>query len=371
MRVLYCIETFLPHIGGAQVLAYQFVSAMRNRGHEIAIVTSMSTLDQNSESTLDNIPVYRFPFFKVLAERNIVQIAETKKQVSALWKSFHPDLVHLNSTGPDNFFYLQESKAFSTPILVTLHGLPMSSHFDKDDLFHVTLRAASWITIVSEAVLSKARKISPDITSRSSVIYNGLKPPQTRPNLLNFDQPVLLGIGRLFPHKGFDLAVSSFSGIAHRFPMAQLIIAGDGPSRTDLEEQTKCLQLTSRVSFKGWIPPENISELINQATIIIMPSRREPFGLVALQAGQMARPIVATRVDGLPEVVRHNETGLLVESEDSQAIATAITYLLEHPKQAIQMGQRAKQWVQKAFSFERHLDEYEKLYQNLANTTHD
>jgi glycogen(starch) synthase len=124
--------------------------------------------------------------------------------------------------------------------------------------------------------------------------------------------------------------------------------------------------LKGYVEFTGWVSPDKVPELINTSTIVVMPSRwKEPFGLVALQAAQMARPIVATRIGGLPEVVLHQETGLLVDKENSRQLAEAITFLLEHPEVAEQMGRAARMRAKSVFDLERCVDAYDTLYKKL------
>jgi glycogen(starch) synthase len=104
-----------------------------------------------------------------------------------------------------------------------------------------------------------------------------------------------------------------------------------------------------------------------------MPSRwEEPFGLVAVEAALMARPVVASRVGGLAEVVADGETGLLVDKEDPAALARAVTHLLKNPATAERMGQAARRRARELFGFERQVDAYDGLYQRLAEeATHD
>ena len=121
--------------------------------------------------------------------------------------------------------------------------------------------------------------------------------PDLEPTPPPFDAPRVLYAGRLVREKGVDVAIDAFAAITTRFPKAHLVIAGDGVTRQDLEQQVVDLCLQDRVEFVGWVDPEKMPALINSSTIVVMPSRwEEPFGLVALQAAQMARPIVATRV---------------------------------------------------------------------------
>jgi glycosyltransferase involved in cell wall biosynthesis len=101
---------------------------------------------------------------------------------------------------------------------------------------------------------------------------------------------------------------------------------------------------------------------MNRATAVLMPSRWEPFGLVALQAAQMARPVIASRIDGLREVVVHGQTGFLVPPEDPAALADAIAGLLGDAEQASAMGRAAQQRARETWPWISHVDAYEELY---------
>jgi glycosyltransferase involved in cell wall biosynthesis len=155
--------------------------------------------------------------------------------------------------------------------------------------------------------------------------------------------------------------------IAHRFPRARLIVAGDGPARSDLEQQARDLHISRAVEFVGWIAPDQVPSLINDSTMLLMPSRDDSLPLVALEAAWMARPVVAARVGGLPEVVVDQQTGLLFESEDIGGLANAVSFLLENPEAAKKMGQAARDRVQTVFSWEKHVNAYDALYQKLIN----
>jgi glycogen(starch) synthase len=120
------------------------------------------------------------------------------------------------------------------------------------------------------------------------------------------------------------------------------------------------------VDFIGWIAPDRISELINNATVVVMPSRSEALPSVALEAGMMARPIVASRVGGIPEIVIDHETGLLIDPEDVESLANAIGFLLRQPATAREFGHAARRRIQTFFSFDRYVDAYEALYKQLA-----
>jgi glycogen(starch) synthase len=189
--------------------------------------------------------------------------------------------------------------------------------------------------------------------------------PALKPELPSFSPPRLLCLGRAVSQKGFDLALAAFARLVPRFPGIRLTIGGDGKEKPSLEAMAHQLGVANSVEFRGWVQPEHVPELLSSHTLVLMPSRFEPFGIVALQAAQMARPVVATRVGGLPEVVAAGETGLLVENGDVDGLVKAITVLLDDPERAVRMGQAARQRAQEKFSWDNFVDSYDSLYRRL------
>jgi glycogen(starch) synthase len=165
----------------------------------------------------------------------------------------------------------------------------------------------------------------PTIAVRSSVIHNGLEIPVLAPTPLQFDSPRLLCLGRLSREKGFDLALAAVKILKQEFPEIRLVLAGDGPMRTDLEQRAREFGIRDHVDFLGWVAPGDVPSLINTVTVVLMPSRQESLPLAALEAALMARPLVAARVGGLPEVVIDEATGLLVEPFFSCGSKVAVT----------------------------------------------
>jgi glycogen(starch) synthase len=317
----------------------------------------------------NNIPIYRFPFLDALAANNLPKLMDVRERVAKLKQDFKPDLIHINFTGPTVFFHLRTTQAYQAPVLLTRHGSFPIQVFGHDTLAEQALRNTEWVTANSAAVLAEARQLVPEITPRSSLIYNGMNVPALPPEPLLSCFPTLLCLGRLVEEKGFDLALDAFALLRDSFPNTCLIIAGDGPARPALEQQAAKLGVAEFVQFVGWVTPDSVPVLMNTATVVVMPSRREGFGLVALEAALMARPVVATRVGGLPEVVVHQQTGLLVEQDNSKALAEAISALLADPNIAAQMGQAGCHRAQQLFHWERCVDAYTALYQRLIKET--
>jgi glycogen(starch) synthase len=360
LRVLFWSGTFWPRIGGVEVQAASLLPALRNRGFEYIVVTPQWALEHPLESEYKGIQVFRFPFWK--AYNDIDQVMQIRQQIAELKRSFAPHLIHKNIVGLDDFFYLVTANDHPAPLLVTLHGEWLAQ---TDPFTGRLLRGADWVVGCSAAILEKGRRLAREIEPRSSIIHNGVDVPSLLPTPLPTAAPQLLCLGRLHDDKGFDLVLEAFGSLIRRFPEARLVVAGDGPARAELERRVSELDLEAVVDLIGWVVPERVPALINATTVVLIPSRHESFGLVALEAALMARPVVGTRVGGLPEVVVHEQTGLLVEPEDSQALAEAAAWLLDHPQRAAQMGQVARERAQELFGWERCADAYEALYRRL------
>ena len=125
-------------------------------------------------------------------------------------------------------------------------------------------------------------------------------------------------------------------------------------------------RMREKVKFLGWIAPEEIPALLATAHLVLIPSRYEGLPRVAVEAALMAKPVVATRVGGISEVVLHQKTGLLVEPENNTALAEAISFLLAHQEEATTMGHSARSLALKKFNLEHCVDSYQSLYQRLT-----
>jgi glycogen(starch) synthase len=231
------------------------------------------------------------------------------------------------------------------------------------------LAAADWVVGVTRGCLDEACALDSTIASRSSVIYNSLPPVALAPTPLAFDPPRLLCLGRLEAQKGFDVALRALAAVRRYLPAVRLTVSGDGTQRSALEDLAAQLGLAAAVRFTGWVAPDDVPRLINEHTLVVMPSRYEPFGLVALQAAQMCRPLVASRIAGLSEVVRDGETGVLCDANDPTAFAAAIVALLRQEAVAIRMGTRAREHVQRAFCWDEQVIAYEALFRRIHAET--
>jgi glycosyltransferase involved in cell wall biosynthesis len=137
----------------------------------------------------------------------------------------------------------------------------------------------------------------------------------------------LVGVGRLSPEKGFDLLVEAVALARSGGTEVEATIVGDGPERVRLEQLIRARGLDGIVRLAGPVPRPELGPWFADAHAAVAPSRREGLGLAALDAIAAGRPVIATRVGGLPEAVREGEDGLLVTPEDPMALAEALSRL--------------------------------------------
>jgi len=365
MRILFWSSTFWPKIGGVEVLASQLLPALQSQGHEFAVIAPRLGNAQEDQSPFKGIPVHRFSFTDPSIFRDIDLLASTRQRIGKIKRDFRPDLVHVNAIDAGIFFHLTTWHEHNAPMLVTLHGKWNNLQSIKNSLITSTLDRASWVVGCSNAILDYGRGFAPGINGRSSVIYNGIEPLSTTIQPLAFQPPTVLCLGRLVEDKGIDIALDAFALVTRQHPDLRVLIAGDGEARAELESQAKALGLTN-VEFLGWVSPGSVPVLVNKADIVVMPSRQDSFPLTALEAGMMGRPVIATRVGGLPEMVQDGTTGLLVKSENVTELESAIASLLSNPQRASQLGQAARERVLSKFSWEGHIQAYDRLYKELS-----
>jgi glycosyltransferase involved in cell wall biosynthesis len=186
-------------------------------------------------------------------------------------------------------------------------------------------------------------------------------PPALRAELgIEPSDPVVMVVGRLEPQKGHAVLFDALPEVTRRFPSVQVVCLGEGSLRPLLEEQVRRLGLTRNVHLLG--RRSNPETWLALADFTVLPSFYEGLPLVAIESLAAGRPVVATDVDGTPEVVLDGVTGRTVPPGNAPALAAAIGDLLSDPARRQAMGRRGRAWVEERFSETRQIADTSRFY---------
>jgi glycosyltransferase involved in cell wall biosynthesis len=173
-------------------------------------------------------------------------------------------------------------------------------------------------------------------------------------------EPRLLCVGRLIPIKGHLVLLRALAQAQARVPGLALDVAGRGPLEPALKAYARELGIENAVRFLGFVSP--VQNAVEDAAIVVIPSLGEGFGMVALEAMERGRPVIASAVGGLPEIVADGETGLVVPPADAEALAEAMVALAGDLGRAAEMGNAGRARALAEFPPERSADRIEALY---------
>ncbi len=363
LRVLFWNELHWPHVGGIERFSEALFAALRPRGFEFRLVTS-AIQGCPEEEVRDGVTIHRLPLRPGLSG-SPADFKRSLETVRRLKTGFRPHLTHLNTNGPSFLYHYLTMKVAPHPTLFTFH-FDVTRESAVESLRKM-LAACDRVTAVSRDTLEKARQFFSEIRGKDSVIHNGLpRPTGPMPASMRPQAAAFLSWGRLAANKGFDVGLRAFAKIAALYPQARLTLAGDGPEREALLALRRQLGLEERVAMPGYLAPAELEREIQTCTALLMPSlEQECFGLVALEAMQRGRAVIASRCGGLAEVVEDPITGLLCPPGNESALAEAMRRLIEKPDLAAAMGAAGKLRAECLFSLETMVRGYETLYREM------
>jgi glycosyltransferase involved in cell wall biosynthesis len=268
----------------------------------------------------------------------------------------HTHLVHADAYG------LPAGKLARVPVLAsTKHGF---NPFRERRAFALCDRALGRLADLQIAISAGLARYLAETEGFDAagfeIVHYGIAPgPDPAPPPA---RPALLSVGRLVPIKGHEVLLRAFAEARRRVPGLELEIAGDGPLRERFAALAAELALGDSVRFLGHVSP--VAPAYEVAAVVVVPSLGEGFGMVALEAAERGRAVIASSVGGLPEIVEDGRTGLLVPVEDVLALTAAIVELATEPERAAAMGRAGRERALREFSLDRCADRIDALYRS-------
>lgn len=266
-----------------------------------------------------------------------------------------------------NFYGRIAGRLAGVPVVVsTVHNSIADYEVSrlKRWIYSAALRmTVPWVTriiCVSDAIRRDVVQDDPAADPLAETVHNGVgrlsfqKPvdhTRVRREFGLTDGPLLVTVARLTQPKGHGDLIEALALLRERFPRLQCVCVGDGELRQPLEELAAARGVSSMCRFVG--SREDVMDFYAAADMVVLPSHSEGFPFVILEALAMEKPVIATSVNGVPEVIEHLKTGLLVKARDVVGLAGAIQSFLEHPDRAAQLGHAGRALVQAHFTVDR------------------
>jgi glycosyltransferase involved in cell wall biosynthesis len=360
LRVVHVAK--VAGISGSENHLLLLLPALRERGHDVRLV--MLHEDEPGAAELATrleqagVPVERI---RMRTPVDPVVFAQLVRAVRRL----RPDVLHTHLVHAD-FHGLPAGRLAGVPLLVsTKHGF---NPFRGGRAFAAADRAVARLPDVHVAIsagLARYLAEREGFDEKSfEIVHYGISPgppPPAPPG-----GPRLAVVGRLIPIKGHVVLLDALVRVRREIPEVTLELAGDGPLEPELRATVERLGLAGCVSFLGRVAPP--TPVYERAEIVVVPSLGEGFGMVALEAMERGRAVVASNVGGLPEIVETGVTGLVVPPRDAGALATAIVGLAQDPVRAAALGAAGRERALSSFSQERCTDRIEQLYRTALET---
>jgi glycosyltransferase involved in cell wall biosynthesis len=273
-------------------------------------------------------------------------------------RRLRPAIVHTHLVHAD-FHGLTAATLARVPVRIsTKHGF---NPFRSSRAFGLADRAVGSLAHVHVAISSGLARYLADTEGFAeddfTVIHYGIA-PGPEPGVHRGEAGRLLCVGRLVPIKGHDVLVRAVAEARRSVPELSLDLAGGGPLEPDLRRRVAELGLDGAVRFLGHVAPPPFAD----AALVIVPSLGEGFGMVALEAMERGRPVVASDVGGLPEIVADGKTGLVVPAGDPDALAAAVVALVRDPDRAEALGEAGRRRALDRFRQERCTERHDELY---------
>jgi len=320
----------------------------------------------------NNIKVHRLNISNSLSVKSFISTYLLLKKVS-------PDIIHTHGGTAGFYGRLASIINYRGVVVHTYHGIHYLN-FDKNLLGRIYKSIDKFLLRFTDCTICVAQKdfeigLKEGIVKKenSIVIHNGVdvekffltnKNSEFKINLKKENDSIIIGsVGRLHHQKGYEYLINGSKSVLEKFPNVKFVLIGDGELRSSLESLAKKNGVDNSYSFMG--DQKEIPELLAQIDIFVLPSLWEGLPLVILEAMAARKPIVATEINGIVEIIESGKEGILVPPKNSTALSLALIRLLEDNELCKVLASNAYEKVARDFNISKMINETENLYHKL------
>lgn len=376
MRIAQVCPFYYPRLGGVETVVKEYSERLVKRGHEVSVYAVDGGWRSPWVEDVNGVKVHRsiripLPVFKTLSPALLFPFKLLRADV---------DLIHIHA----NKYFSTDvgamiAKFKNTPLVYSPHagtfGASLFGRIHNQTLGRIALDA-DVIVCVSEHEKSLIEASGVKI-KRFEVIPNGVdvgkygryqvSQNDQRPlPKLTKGESLVLYVGRLSSHKGIETLISAAPLVLEKIPEAKFVVAGPKDRGWKMEDGR--WKVEDRVVFTGEVSEGEKIALMQKASVFVLPSRSEAFGITVIEAMAAGCPVVVSNIPALTEVVEHEKTGLVFPINDEKALASQIVKLLSDQNLSRQLSQNAKEKVSEKYDWEKIIDRLEKIYSETRIT---
>jgi L-malate glycosyltransferase len=369
--------TCYPTYGGSGVMATELGKELAKKGHQIHFISYALPFRLNNfvenvvfhEVEMSSYPLFEFPLYALALASKMVEVVEYEKL----------DLLHVHYAIPHaSSAYLAKQMLKNKKdlkVITTLHGTDITLIGLEPSflpLVKFSIEASDGVTAVSRSLkeqtltnynIDKEIQVIPNFVDTD--LYKPSKDGGLREHVAPHGEKVLVHTSNFRVVKRVPDTIRILERVIKEIP-AKLLLVGDGPDRSECERLCRQLGLCDDVKFLG--KQDGLVEILNAADIFLIPSQSESFGLAALEAMACGLPVVSSNIGGLPELVRHNETGFIAGIGDIDRMAKYVTDLLTNQKKYELFSANARNRAVNIFNKSKIVHLYEEHYKKILNS---
>lgn len=361
--------TCYPSLGGSGVVATELGKLLAEQGHQVHFIAHsipfrLGSFHKNifyHEVEVNDYYVFRYPPYDLSLATKMAQVAKMQQL----------DVLHVHYAVPHAVcaFLAKQMVGDQLKVVTTLHGTDITVLAQDEslkDLIRLAINESDAVTAVSQDLIRETREVL-DISRNIDLTYNFVDQrvyyprdsASLRRDFADPDERIIMHISNFRPVKRVGDVVDIFAQVNRQIP-SKLLFVGEGPDLPKIQSHINELGLSDRVHFLG--KQDEISHVISMADVLLLPSEKESFGLVALEAMACGVPTVGSIAGGIPELVTHGETGFLAPIGDSGAMAEYVLDIFKDDKLNANLREACLHRSRTLFCNERIRSTYEQIY---------
>ena len=365
--------------GGVASVVGNVAIQLQKRGHHVWFLHPGESQSLRVKVTKWNFPGYelnlRNPYVPERPVKSVigfsVYLCHTLYQLYALLVRHDIDIVNIHYPLGSGVYFTFLRRLLRLKLVISVHGADLLPKGIPEDRYskplQLLMNSADWLVAPSQSMLDAVLTKFPKLQTRASAIHNAVDMAEFEPDgpeELQRGQHILC-IALHHPRKAIDVLIKAFKMFSQIHTEVELWLVGDGPVTGQLENLAQQLGLTEQVKFMGCQDRPGVRKLLRQCSFLVLPSRDEPFGIAILEAFASRKPVVASAIGGIPEIIEDGKNGILVEPENPQALCDAMTTVWTDRELAERFACVGYATVKQHFQWETAAARYEATFMKL------